>query len=104
MSLTPTRPRPEGPTRADLDAAGSWDERARLLTEFNHDLASWWFESAGYEIVPEGEEWELDVTKYGCAECVAAWNGEKLLARGKDSHGDCADDGEKIYWVRPIAS
>ena len=102
MALDPpkvTRPRPFHPAHAEKD----WSildvlVRRSLLDIYYIDNRNWWAEQAGLRILPDYVEGAQEF----CVECYACSSPGGVPVRGKDSHGDCAEDGETIYWAVPL--
>lgn len=93
--------------------------RDRLNRQYRHELLVWWATCAGRRIVgrvgdPLNEELESlfnaadsgeDICpRFFCAECYAGCSPEFHPQRGLDSHQECAEDGEPVFWTVPLTS
>jgi hypothetical protein len=102
------RDRPIHPSEVE-----GWDklpssERSQLNQAHRSAVSVWYAEKAGRLIVGrngtgfrpefEGEDEALWPTQF-CAECSAGGSPNGLPFRGTDSYGDCAEDGEPVYWT-----
>lgn len=105
--MSTTRPFPDPPYRrpdwSDLPA----EDRTRLNQEWRFDTAMWYAEDMGRRLVRERpglDAWGDDESTWPlpfCAECAAGGSTDGMPVRGMDSHGDCAEDGEPVYWTLP---
>lgn len=101
--------RPAWPEVVDAGPA-----RDGLRRQHRHEMLVWWATCAGRRIVgrvgdalneeletlfntadPDSDAWP----RYFCAECYAGCSPEFGPQRGLDSHSECAEDGEAVYWT-----
>jgi len=93
--VIPTTPRPQRPYEDPAWSTYDSEERGRRNMAWRLALTDWWIEGNGLRRVDAHTEG----ARQCCTECLAGGipNGEP--PRGPDSHGDCAEDGEPLWWV-----
>lgn len=71
------------------------DQRSQLNAAYNLLLTDWRVGTIGYRRIAAYEEGALRF----CGECLAGGSALGEPVRGLDSYGDCAEDGETVYWI-----
>ena len=93
--MIPDAPRPPRPYEDPAWSTYDTETRGRLNMQWRLALTDWWIEGNGLV--------RLDVYRPGarqcCTECLAGGSLHGEPVQGEDSHGDCAADGEPLWWV-----
>lgn len=97
---------PYRPARPELGEGTALVVRNHANRQFRIELLNFFATSAGRKIIgrvgdmrPEFGEDESAWPQMFCAECYAGTYPEFAPVRGLDSHQECAEDGEPVFWT-----